>query len=74
MDKKKRSGILLAVGVAVLAVLVIAAVFLFRQDGDTEKESSAIKISQISSSEVTAMRITEENGHVVEVEKREDGW
>ena len=74
MDKKRRSGILLAVGVAVLAVLVIAAVFLFRQDGDTEKERSAIKISQISSSEVTAMRITEENGHVVEVEKREDGW
>ena len=73
MEKKKRSGILLAVGAVVLAVLVIAAVFLLRQDKDTP-EGSAIKISQISSSDVTAMRITEENGHVVEVEKREDGW
>ena len=73
MDRKKRNGILLAVGVAVLAVLVLAAVFLLRQDKETE-EGSAIKISQISSSEVTAMRITEDDGHVVEVEKREDGW
>ena len=50
MDRKKRNGILLAVGVAVLAVLVLAAVFLLRQDKKTE-EGSAIKISQISSSE-----------------------
>ena len=73
MDKKKRNIVLLAVGVIVLAVLVIAAVFLLRQDEDT-KEGSAIKVSQISSSDVTAMRITEDDGHVVEVEKREDGW
>lgn len=73
MDRKKRNGILLAVGVIILAVLVLAMVFLLRQDKDT-KGASAIKISQTNSSEVTAMRITEDDGHVVEVEKREDGW
>ena len=69
----KKKNITLLVGVLVLLVLVLAAWLLLRQGNETKKDA-AIKVSQTSSSEVNAMRITESSGHVIEVEKRADGW
>ena len=72
MSKKKRTSLIIAL--AVLAVLVAATVYLFLSEPEKKEDPAAIKVSQISSSTVTSMRIIEEDGHVVEVEKRADGW
>ena len=72
MEKKKRT--LLIGALAVLAALIATTVYLFLTEPEKKEDPSAIKVSQISSSAVTSMRIIEEDGHVVEVEKRENGW